>query len=229
MIVRNEAFAGKVQGPGTGWIQRLCPAPNRLVQQLILEKGLKNGLDIGCGEHSLLTPLRAYGFHSTGLDIWPDMIEEARLHNRHDDYILGDVRTAAFDRKFDVVVLNHVIEHLPRDEGMGLLRRLETISTKMLVIGTPNGFLEQTAYDGNPFQRHLSGWFPGDFESRGYTVFGSGLRCLRGPEGRSRWLPRTCVRTIDRLLAWYLLRRPRASFSILAVRYLDENGCPRQL
>src|SRR5262249_45209512 len=100
--------------PYRSWVQMLCPAPHRFVQRLILERGLKTGLDIGCGESSLLTPLRAYGFQSVGLDAWPEQIDRARALDLHDDYLVGDIRTLTPGRSFDVVVLNHMIEHLPR-------------------------------------------------------------------------------------------------------------------
>jgi hypothetical protein len=196
---------------------------------LILERGLATGLDIGCGESSLLTPLRAYGFHSVGLDAWPEQIERSRALGLHDDYVIGDIRTLTPDRPFDVVVLNHVIEHLPRDQGVELLQRVESLARRMVVVGTPNGFLEQTALDGNPFQRHFSGWFPHDFEARGYTVFGGGLRCLRGPAGRAKYLPERSVRLAERLTAWWVHRHPRTAHSLTAVRYQEENGCLRQL
>ncbi len=215
--------------PYRGWVQAICPAAHRLVQRLILERGLATGLDIGCGESSVLTPLRAHGFRSVGLDAWPQQVERARARNLHDEYLVGDIQAMELNRAFDVVVLNHVIEHLTRDAGMELLRRVEATARRLVVIGTPNGFLEQTAFDGNPFQRHLSGWFPHDFESRGYTVFGGGLRLLRGPVGRAKYLPEPCIRTAERLTAWYVFRRPGISHSLTAVRYQDEDGSVRQL
>lgn len=215
--------------PFPRWVQAVCPSPNRFVQQLILRENLQTGLDVGCGEYSVLTALRPFGFRSVGIDVWPGQIEKVRRLNAHDEYIVGDVRTLDLGRQFDVVVLNHVIEHVTRDEGVELLRRLEGIARRLLVVSTPNGFLEQVPVDGNPFQRHWSGWFPHDFEARGYTVFGSGLRFLRGPWGRARYLPERGVQTIERLLSWYLFRHPRHAFAISAARYVDRDGGLRQI
>lgn len=226
----TRAGAGDTGGlPFSRWVQAVCPSPNRFVQGLILKENLRTGLDVGCGEYSILTALRPYGFHSVGIDVWPDQIEKVRRLNAHDDYVVGDVRTLDLGRQFDVVVLNHVIEHVSRDEGVELLRRLEGLARRLLVVSTPNGFLEQVPVDGNPFQRHWSGWFPHDFEARGYTVFGSGLRCLRGPWGRARYLPERAVQTVERLLSRHLFRHPRHAFAISAVRYVDPDGVLRQL
>ena len=210
-------------------IQSLCPSPKRHLQQLITTYGLKTGLDIGCGGGSPLTSLRNTGFVSTGIDISTECIESSRQNNTHDEYICGDFRTFQFEQKYDVVVLSHVLEHFSRDEGMDVIRRIETMTNRLIYIETPHGFLEQTDFDGNPFQRHLSGWFPHDFQSRGYTVFGSGPKGLTGPMGKSLFLPDFVVQLISRWFQWYFFRRSDKAKSISAIRYIDESGNVRQL
>ena len=202
-------------------VQTLCPAPKRHLQGLILKHGLKTGLDIGCGEGSPLTSLRGSGFKSTGIDIDAKSIEQARAKGVHDDYILGDFMTMKFERAFDVVVLSHVIEHFDRDTGWRVLQRIEQISRHLVYVETPNGFLEQTAYDGNPFMRHLSGWFPHDLRSRGYTVYGSGPKWLCAPMGNKRLLPSSLRRLIARLLQWHYFRRPSKAGIIAGLRFVD--------
>ena len=113
-------------------IECVCPSPRRYVQRLVRLHGLKDGLDIGCGESSLLTPLRSQGFRSAGIDGSPEMLASARERNLHDDYILADFRTHKFDRPFDVVVLSHVIEHFTRDEGLEALRRIEGLARHLI-------------------------------------------------------------------------------------------------
>lgn len=206
------------------WIQWICPAPKRYLQAMITRLGLKSGLDIGCGGGSLLTAVRSDTFESTGIDISAASINRSKANNVHDHYLVGDFRTAAFPRTYDVVVLSHAIEHFTRDDGLEVIRRIEQLAKRLIYIETPYGFLEQTDYDGNPFQRHLSGWFPHDFEGRGYTVFGSGLRGLTGPMGKPIFLPSSMVQTINRSLQWYLFRRPERAATIAAIRYIDEQG-----
>jgi nucleoside-diphosphate-sugar epimerase len=117
---------------------------------------------------------RGPGFTSTGIDIDATSIEQPKAKGIHDVFIFGDFMTTDLQRTFDVVALSHVIEHFDRDTGLRVLQRLEQLSSCLIYVETPNGFPEQTDCDGNPYQRHLSGWFPHDFESRGCTVFGSG-------------------------------------------------------
>ena len=223
-------FANSIAGntkprlPFSPWLQRICPSPRRYVQQLILSHNLRTGLDMGCGTNSLLSPLRSSSFRSAGLDAFSDAIEKSRRLNLHDEYIHADLRSYTFDRKFDVVVACNVIEHLTREEAMGFLQKMEFLAERIVYLEVPYGFLEQTAFDGNPHQRHFSGWFPHDFVGRGYTVFGMGLRGLRGVQGGSRFLPEPIVRTIDRSLAWLVFRRPYLAFYFAAIKYIDENG-----
>ena len=35
---------------------------------------------------------------------------------------------------------------------------MEKVARKKVIVFTPNGFVPQRPYDGNPFQEHLSGW-----------------------------------------------------------------------
>jgi len=185
---------------------------------------MRTGLDIGCGGASPLSALRPLGVHSTGLDASAEVIERAKELDLHDDYIRADIRTFKTDRRFDVVVASHVIEHLARDEGYDLLRRLEDMARGILYIETPFGFKSQDDSDGNAWQRHSSGWFPEDFIVRGYSVLGSGFRVLRGERGCSRKLPEAVTRGLDRLGQWYMFRHPRWAGAISAIRFVDSQG-----
>ena len=217
--------------PYDSWIQRVCPAPRRHLAQLVLRFGLKTGLDIGCGETSPLAPLRARGFRSIGIDASPECIERARRKGLHDDYYCADIRTFPLRSlaPIEVVVMSHVIEHFSRDEGLNLLREAEQLAGRLLYVETPHGFVEPAYYDGDPFQRHRSGWFPWDFEARGYSVFGSGLAFLRPPQGGSRALPEGAIRWAERLSQLFVFRRPGWCSTLAAIRYQDEHGNIRRL
>jgi hypothetical protein len=206
--------------PFNPWIQWICPSPRRYAQELIIRNRYRTGLDIGCGETSMLSPLRGPGFHTTGLDVSEKMLESAKERSLHDEYILGDFRSVSMKRTFDVVVMRDVIEHFARKEGSEALKSLESIAAKMIYIETPNGFIEQPELDGNPFQKHLSGWCQHDFEERGYQVFGMGPRGLRGIAGAPRSLPEFVVRGLERGLQWYYFRRPWKAGHLAALRLL---------
>jgi SAM-dependent methyltransferase len=216
--------------PPDSWIQRFCPSPRRFVQSLVLRELLQTGLDVGCNTNSLLSPLRGRnGFRSTGVDAYEPALDEARRLGLHDEYIHADIRSLPASSQFDIVVASHVLEHIPRDDASSVLRKLELLARRILYIETPLGFLEQTAHDGNPFQRHLSGWFPTDFEARGYTVFGLGIQWLRGPQGRARHGNEAMVRFVERGAQWMVFRRPLMAHAIAGIRYIDRSGDVRSL
>jgi hypothetical protein len=209
------------------WIQRVCPAPRRYLAQLVVRFGLKTGLDVGCGESSPLTPLRKNGFRSIGLDASPERLENARRRSEHDEYYCADILTFPLDSlpPVDVVVMSHVIEHLSREDGLRLLQVAERFARRLIYVETPRGFMEQLdCLQGDLLQEHRSGWFPWDFEARGYMVFGSGLGLLRPRHGRPSALPESLTRWTGRLAQAVVFRNPQWSSAIAAIQYRDEQG-----
>lgn len=198
--------------------------------------GCATALDVGCGEGSRLTPFRP-PLRTTGLDAHPRALERAERGGAHDFYVRADILEESAEsllekcggRKFDLVALYDIIEHVPKRRGFELLEKCEQLSRKYVLVQTPNGFLEQGPEFGNEFQRHLSGWFPHDFEGLGYKVYGStGTKLLRGYAAGPRfnfygW--QTCDVLLARLLRVH--KNPRRAFSLLAVK--DVRGVPARL
>lgn len=75
------------------------------------------------------------------------------------------------DESFDAVVLTDVIEHLEKDEGLLLIREVERVSSSIVGIFTPLGFMPQHfsskqdtwGFEEADLQTHRSGWLPTDF------------------------------------------------------------------
>ena len=75
------------------------------------------------------------------------------------------------DASFDAVVLTDVIEHLEKNEGLLLIRELERVSSSIVGIFTPLGFMPQHfsskqdtwGFEEAELQTHRSGWLPMDF------------------------------------------------------------------
>ena len=133
-------------------------------------------LDIGCGSDSHLSAFRPR-LVTVGIDAFPAAVEEAKAKNLHDHYLVADILSANLSEvmervraigQVDLVSLYGVIEHLPKSKGYEILDRCDQLTSKYIILETPNGFVEQGPEFGNEFQRHLSGWFIQDFEGRGY-------------------------------------------------------------
>lgn len=140
-------------------------------------------LDLGCGRHSFV-PIVPSSIRTVGVELFAPHYEEAVSKGRHSEYICGDVTQVAFaDKQFDAVVMLDVIEHLDKSAGEALLSRMEKWARKKVVIFTPNGFLHQHEYAGNPLLEHKSGWTAEDFRKKGYRVYGvRGFKALRGED-----------------------------------------------
>lgn len=193
-----------------------------MIQEIIRQKECETGLDVGCGRFSNLTAMRP-SLYSTGIDVYAPAIEEAQHHHLHDDYIVDDIMRHDFaDRRFDVVVASEVIEHLDKWAGWDLLRRMESLASKLVIVTTPNGFLPQGPEFGNPWQRHLSGWFVNDFESLGYIVRGTaGPKFMRGYAGELKWRGARVLNPVSQFLGRTLAPWPHMHFGLLAIKDLD--------
>ena len=77
------------------------------------------------------------------------------------------LKLAAAKLPIDAVYLIDVIEHMTRPEGAEVLQLARALEPKQIVVFTPDGFLAQEGdawgLGGEYWQRHRSGWTPGDF------------------------------------------------------------------
>lgn len=193
--------------------------------QLVANGEIKTALDIGCGTSSHLSRFRPK-VETTGIDAHHDAIDLAKERGVHNHYIKADILQDYIDTKFDLVTLYGLIEHLPKTAGFRLLDRIEKLSSKFILLETPNGFVPQGPEFGNEFQRHHSGWFIHEFEGRGYTVYGTtGTRHLRGYMAGPKYNFPGCL-LCDELLTLLLRinRNPKHAFNLVAVK--DVRGVP---
>lgn len=94
-------------------------------------------LDIGCGSGELLGRLNARGWRGEGLDFDESAVRVAR--NRGLNVYYGTLESRAYsDESFDVIVMSHVIEHMP--EPLPLLQECYRIMRPNghLILVTPN-------------------------------------------------------------------------------------------
>lgn len=212
------------------------PTTDDHLEALLGDADVSLALDIGCGITSLLSRFRPR-VKTVGLDAFT--IGAASELGAHDHYISADITDIpvakvqeellrTFGRsKADLVTLFGVIEHFPKSVGFAMLDKIEQLSERYILIDTPNGFVPQGPEYGNPYQRHLSGWFSHDFEGHGYHVRGAlGTRYLRGYMGEPR-VKVPGLRLFDNIVMARLLmtqRFPQHAFSLCAVK--DLRGVP---
>lgn len=192
-----------------------------------LEKELTNCqsvLDVGCGNSSPLGKVKKT-FHSVGVDVYKPNIDESKKTGIHDRYKLGDVLAidAFFKPKsFDAVIALDIIEHLGKRDGWKLIEKMENIAKKKVLILTPYGFTQQHPYDGNPYQKHKSGWYISDFTKQGYNVYGMrGFRFIRGEFATIKYRPWFLWGTFSVLSEYLVFFMPKLAYQLLAVKRID--------
>jgi SAM-dependent methyltransferase len=115
-------------------------------------------LDLGCGPSSPLQYCKSIKY-SVGVEIFRPYLEESKKRKIHTEYVEKRVEEVDFpEKKFDAVVLIEVLEHLSKEKGYEILKKADKWAKKKVIVSTPNGYMPQRERDGNPLQKHLSGW-----------------------------------------------------------------------
>jgi ubiquinone/menaquinone biosynthesis C-methylase UbiE len=150
-----------------------------------IDSGSKTMLDVGCGKGEPAKFINRKGrYFAVGLDAFEPYLRQCRKDRIHNAYVQGDVRHLPFaDKSFDVVICLEVLEHLEREDGEKLLKELERVAKRQVILSTPVGKYKQDVFDGNPHQEHKHIWNPAEMKEKGYRVKGIGLKNLGGKAG----------------------------------------------
>jgi len=179
-------------------------------------------LDLGCGSNS---PIQNCNIpFSVGVDVFETYLKEGQEKGIHNQYIKGDIRKIDLKPKsFDAVIALDVLEHLSKEEGYELLKKMERWARKKVIIFTPNGYVYQDGYDNNPFQEHKSGWGVKELEELGFKVFGiNGWKKLRGYKASIKYKPSFLWERISDLTQKITYYYPKLAFQLFAVKEIEE-------
>jgi 2-polyprenyl-3-methyl-5-hydroxy-6-metoxy-1,4-benzoquinol methylase len=93
--------------------------------------------DVGCGAGISLDSFQALGWETSGIDISLEAVEVAR--SKGHTISLGDLCTAGLpEASFDVVLMSHVLEHMPSPRlALSAIRRMLRLGG-YLIIEVPN-------------------------------------------------------------------------------------------
>lgn len=209
------------------FLQRLSQKPF----VFFLSKELENDwtiLDVGCGYSSPLRLIKK-GSLKVGLDIYEPYILESKKLAIHDEYVFGDARNLPFESNcFDCAVAIEVLEHLEKQDGLKMIKEMERVAKKKIILTTPNGFLPTApGPKDNPEERHLSGWTANELKKLGFRVRGlDGLKTLWTiKDGKAVLKLRLPILSmllagITELFVYFL---PSLAFRLLLVKDLEKN------
>jgi len=150
-----------------------------------LDKGSKSLLEVGCerGRSGEIIRRRRH-FHMIGADIYLPFLREDKDKGIYDDYVQCDIRSLPFRKKsVDTLLCLAVVEHLEKEEGLRLIEVMEEVARKQVILLVPVGEWRQTDFGTNPYNRHVSLWYPDEFKKRGYKVRGYEVRNLCDQKG----------------------------------------------
>lgn len=118
--------------------EEFCILFGRLLDKIECFKPQGVLLDVGAGVGILLYVARQRGFITHGVEVSEWASTYAR-NERKLNVVAGTLEDAAFpDSKFDVIVINHVLEHVP--DPLEMLRNARRIlkDDGVIVVGVPN-------------------------------------------------------------------------------------------
>jgi hypothetical protein len=205
---------------------------NEVVKNLYMKHSVRTVLDLGGGKNPQFNICKDLGIKQLIIDnFYPeaDLPVASRKVNILDFAAVESVIIEVFgSHKVDCVVAIQLIEHLTKEDGNLLLKKVEEWSNKLVIFETPNGFVEQGAVDGNIYQIHLSGWGKKDFRSLGYKVNGtSGFKFLKKASDKGQYkLQIRGVRLLDVIFSRLLLIHyfPSLNFNLIAYKKIEKSG-----
>jgi ubiquinone/menaquinone biosynthesis C-methylase UbiE len=186
-------------------------------------KGCESVLELGCGKGSPLKHVPKT-FYSVGVDAYEPAIEESKALKIHDEYVVSDVLNTNFsDKSFDCVVALDLIEHLKKEDGLKLVKEMERLAKKKIIVFTPHGFLPQGSIDNNDLQEHLSGWEVDEMRKLGFKVYGiSGWKPLRGERAVIKYRPKKLWELVSILSSPFVYKMPKQAFQMFCVKRIGK-------
>ncbi|MBB1253186.1 class I SAM-dependent methyltransferase [Streptomyces sp. OF3] len=128
--------------------------------------------DIGPGEGTYARLFRPEheGVWWTGIEIHKPYVRKyglktTKTRRRYDELHVLDAREAP-DHLYhrDLVICGDVLEHMPREDAVALLRRIEQAGAWHILVSVPIVESEQGPVDGNPHEAHVHQWDPDDMD-----------------------------------------------------------------
>lgn len=186
-----------------------------------LTQDCKSLLDIGCGSNS---PINSFSkrMHCVGVDLFEPSIIKSKSRGIHNEYHLmsfENIPNKFKENEFDCVLASDFIAHLKKEGGYELLKIMEKIAKKKVIVFTPNDFQLHGKEDENPLGVFRSKWTVEEMKKKGYKIWGiNGLKNLRGDCAKILFKPRLFWLSISSISQYYTKYLPKKAFHLLCVK-----------
>jgi SAM-dependent methyltransferase len=142
----------------------------RIIKNMIRPLAFESVLDVGCGQGSFLQELQAEfpNIKPYGIDISSSGVELARKRVFGGRFCVLDITEKVLDEKCDLVVCSEVLEHIPDD--IGALRNLRKMTSKYLVVSTPQGRMRRFEEQVGHVRNYAPGELVKKIEFSGFTT-----------------------------------------------------------
>lgn len=143
--------------------------------------------DIGPGEGTYARLFRPahHGIWWTAIEVHKPYIAKFKLKSTktrvmYDEIHVEDVRDSE-DHLFhrDLVIAGDVLEHMPREDAVALLQRIEAAGAWNILVSLPIVDSQQGEVDGNPNEAHVHQWDPDDMDAV-LAGLGGKVEAMRG-------------------------------------------------
>jgi hypothetical protein len=186
---------------------------------------IKTLLDLGSGSNPHREIRKSLGINQILVDIATtnDLETVIPLNIMDFSAITESLSKIIGKEQVDCVVALHVVEHLEKNDSLRLINQMHTWANKLIIIETPNGFVQQKGTSENPYQEHLCGYTVNELRQLGFKVTGTtGLKFLRNNHSKGSYkIKNTMVYVSDRIIFKYLHYFPKLSFNLFAYKILS--------
>lgn len=146
-----------------------------LIKDFIVRNNLKTVLDIGPGEGTYYELLKDVpDVFIEGIEVWAPYVTQFNLQDKYNKIYIGDAYyfdTPALGT-FDITLLGDVVEHLPYEQGTGLITKVASHSRYVMVSLPIVNYPQGTSFDGNWFEAHLEQYSDGRISTTIQDILG---------------------------------------------------------
>jgi len=147
---------------------------NKHVPSIFSSRGTVLYVGAKIGRMDYIPEIFSAGNEITVLEAFEPNAEDIRGCELIHNVVCGDMRDIGVIKlphdTYSFSFIWHGIEHLRYSEALDVVGRVEKITKRCVILGTPWGYVPQGQVGGNSYEEHKSFWTPEMFRDIGYSA-----------------------------------------------------------